>query len=683
MRCSVILLSELRCEGSNTMESTSESRGGLALLIGVNTYPHFECRRQLGGCVNDVQIMKDALTRRFGFQEDRIRVLTNMEATREAILAAFEDLVGQAGENENVVVHFSGHGSQIPDGPENDEPDGYDETLVPCDSGRAPYPNRDITDDEIHEWLKRLMCRTRYVTLIIDCCNSGTILREGKARGLPREERLTDGWAAPSHAKIAYRDALSGTKSFLREGEQCVLFAACRSNEFANEILFGDPPTVPHGTLTYHLVQELLSTEFKGATYTEIFERLRPKLTGRCESQHPQLEGERNRQVFGRETIEPMPFVSVLSRRGDQVTLEAGAVSGMSPGSLWRVYAPGTRELNDSAVLLGSVRILSVGASTSDAKVEEESQAGSVIPGARAVEGFARLAVDLLAPPEHPKTEAMAVALGRSKLLSRSYPGSPSQVRVLLLSPGAPDSDLTRQAGALTEDVWVVVDDRNCLMGAPVSTRKLEGAKIVVALLESMARLRAVAAVSNPDSPLAKLVDFNLYRLNGHEGAPPIKNDNGEMVFYEGDRLMLEMYNRSPRPLYVYVLDIGLTGRVAIVYPLPGSGELLESDQRIQVGTRSSEDLTLSLPPGFARLPEVFQGAARETLKLIVSTSPAEFRLLLQSGQRYRGRGPAGSLEDALAASFGSGAPFRSEEDWATFERTFRLLPKASPPPVA
>src|SRR5262249_20813182 len=152
-------------------------------------------------------------------------------------------------------------------------------------------------------------------------------------------------------------------------------------------------------------------------------------------------------------------------------------------------------------------------------------------------------------------------------------------------------------------------------------------------------------------------------------------------VLYEGDRLVLEMYNRSSRPLYVYVLDMGLTGRVAIVYPLMGSGELLESGQKIQVGVRSSEDMTLSFPLGFERLPEAFRSAARETLKRIVSTSPAEFRLLLQSGPRYRGGGP---VEEALAVTFGgkSPGPLAAGEDWTTVEQTFRLLPKASAPPL-
>ncbi len=658
--------------------SSSGPRGGLALLIGINTYPRFETKRQLGGCVNDVQIMKDALTRRFGFQEDRIRVLTNMEATRAAILAAFEDLVGQAREDKNVVVHFSGHGSQKPDGPENDEPDGWDRTLVPCDSGRPPQPNLDITDDEIHAWLKRLMKRTPFVTLIIDCCHSGTILRERKVRALP----------APARSEKVFRDAWVGTKSFLREGEQCVLFSACRSDEFAKELLKEDTQSVPHGALTYFLVQELLSPGFTGATCTEVFERFRPKLTGKLEDQHPQLEGERDRQFLGRENIVPMPFVSVLSRQGDRVTLEAGAVNGISPGARWLVYAPGTREVDDEAVLLGAVSIVSVGAAASEAKVEEESPAGAVIPGARAVEGFARLAVELLAPPEHRKTRSMAAVLERSKLLTRSYSGSQAKARVLLLSPADPAADLAHQVGALTEDVWVVVDDRGFLMSKPAPVRNDEAPRTVVANLESMARLRAVAAVSNPGSPLAKLVDFDLGRWTGVgvEVVPPLRDENGEMIFHEGDRLVLDLHNRSERPLYVYVLDIGLTGRVMIAYPLRGSGELLESDLRIRVGLRASEDLTLSFPAGFERLPEAFQAAARETMKLIVSTSQAEFRLFLQEGQRYRGSGPAGSVEEALATTFGSGSPpgfLSGGEDWTTVERTFRLLPKSPSPASA
>ena len=82
-----------------------------------------------------------------------------------------------------MVVHYSGHGSQVPD-LEGDEPDGLDETIVPHDSGRADPEtgigpaNRDITDDEIYERLRKLSAKTDAITLIFDSCHSGTISRD-------------------------------------------------------------------------------------------------------------------------------------------------------------------------------------------------------------------------------------------------------------------------------------------------------------------------------------------------------------------------------------------------------------------------------------------------------------------------------------------------------------------------
>ena len=628
------------------MNQEASSRGGWALLIGIDTYPNFESRRQLGGCVNDVHIMKDALMRRFGFHEHRISVLTNMEATRDAILAAFEDLVQRVGKDE-VVVHYSGHGSQKPDGPEKDEADGYDETLVPCDSGRLPdHENLDITDDQIHEWLLRLMQRTPYVTLIFDCCNSGTILREGKVRGLPREELPPGDRVPPVRGRTVYRDTQMGSKGWLRDGESenCVLFAACRNSEFANEILVGDSPQVPHGALTYFLVQELMSPRFTGATCTEVFERLRPRLKRKCKDQNPQLEGARNRELFGQATIQPMPFVSVLARKDDCVTLEAGATCGLIRDSRWNVYAPGTRSIDEHAVRLGALSIVSVGATTSEARVVEEIKPRAVIPGARAVEGFPRLSVDFGVPPGHPLAEDLAVAIAGSNLIAQSYPGDQVDARISLRS--------TRGG-----ETWVVTDGASSSLLAPELPCREPGAlKALLENLESVARLRMLATLANPGSTLSGLVDFEILRWSSpDECVPPLQDENGEMLFYEGDRLVLEIRNRASHPLYIHVLDIGLTGRICMAYPHDGSQEWLGRNQVHRAGFREGEDFTLYLPAGFDQLPEAIR-RDRETLKLIVSTSPGELRLLFQSGQRYR-------------------SPWK--EDWTTVERTFRLLPRA------
>ncbi|WP_072926278.1 caspase family protein [Microcystis aeruginosa] len=82
----------------------------LALLVGIDQYgvniP------PLPGCLTDVELQKDLLRYRFGFQDADIVTLTGQKASREAIEAAFlEHLIAQARAGDVVIFHFSGYGS--------------------------------------------------------------------------------------------------------------------------------------------------------------------------------------------------------------------------------------------------------------------------------------------------------------------------------------------------------------------------------------------------------------------------------------------------------------------------------------------------------------------------------------------------------------------------------------------
>ena len=83
----------------------------LALLVGINRYPHQE---DLAGCITDVELQRELLIHRFGFQADDIITLRDRQATREDIETAFiEHLTKQAKPDDVVVFHFSGYGGQI------------------------------------------------------------------------------------------------------------------------------------------------------------------------------------------------------------------------------------------------------------------------------------------------------------------------------------------------------------------------------------------------------------------------------------------------------------------------------------------------------------------------------------------------------------------------------------------
>lgn len=122
---------------------------GRALLIGINNYLSPQIR-SLQGAVNDVETMAQILSTRFGFSKSQIKILVDKEATRDGILSALQNFVGQAGPGDLLYIHFSGHGSQVKDF-EGDEEDGMDETIVPYDGRTGGI--RDITDDEIGEIL--------------------------------------------------------------------------------------------------------------------------------------------------------------------------------------------------------------------------------------------------------------------------------------------------------------------------------------------------------------------------------------------------------------------------------------------------------------------------------------------------------------------------------------------------
>ncbi|NCR70285.1 MAG: caspase family protein [Microcystis aeruginosa LG13-12] len=82
----------------------------LALLVGIDQYG--ANIPPLPGCLTDVELQKDLLRYRFGFQDADIVTLTGQQASGEAIEAAFlEHLIAQARLGDVVIFHFSGYGS--------------------------------------------------------------------------------------------------------------------------------------------------------------------------------------------------------------------------------------------------------------------------------------------------------------------------------------------------------------------------------------------------------------------------------------------------------------------------------------------------------------------------------------------------------------------------------------------
>ncbi|GAX10273.1 hypothetical protein FisN_3Lh475 [Fistulifera solaris] len=143
-----------------------------AILIGIN---YIGQKGQLSGCHNDVMNIKKYLINVHNFKESEMLILMDDNKhhapTRRNIEDAFQRITQYSQAGDVVFVHYSGHGSRIPD-LDGDESDGYDETLVPVDFKSAGQ----IVDDEILKLLVQPMKAGVTCTVLMDCCHSGTVL---------------------------------------------------------------------------------------------------------------------------------------------------------------------------------------------------------------------------------------------------------------------------------------------------------------------------------------------------------------------------------------------------------------------------------------------------------------------------------------------------------------------------
>ena len=147
-----------------------------ALLVGIGTYATLPEKMFLEGPKNDVPLIEKLLKEKQGFAPENIRILSDKDATRAAILASIEEwLVAGTQPGDRVYFYFSGHGLQVKD-QNGDEEDGLDEALSTFDiaAGDGDWTNV-ILDDEIDAMLAKL--KDRAVSVVIDACHSGTISR--------------------------------------------------------------------------------------------------------------------------------------------------------------------------------------------------------------------------------------------------------------------------------------------------------------------------------------------------------------------------------------------------------------------------------------------------------------------------------------------------------------------------
>ncbi len=315
-----------------------------ALVIGISDYIHLEPGEggDLVGPEHDARRIRDVLVMRQGFPEENVRVLVNHDATKTAIHEGITGwLVQNARPGDNVVITYSGHGSQMWD-EDGDEDDGLDETLAPADVIPSDTRN-DISDDEFNDWLG--MLPTDNVIVFLDNCNSGTGTRDvtpfSAGRLLARD---LDSIERPAGAS---RRALPGQgedETGFDAGRTRVLeLAAAQPSQVAVDALF---PAVEGreafhgGAFTTFMVQQLWKAP-DGTTYEDVFEEAYEALKRNRFQQDPYISEDvalKDLPLFfvdGATAGRGRMALPVTGVSGRNATLGAGLALGVTPGSIF------------------------------------------------------------------------------------------------------------------------------------------------------------------------------------------------------------------------------------------------------------------------------------------------------------------------------------------------------------
>ncbi|MGI2905209.1 caspase family protein [Tolypothrix sp. VBCCA 56010] len=354
-------------------EQTTQIPNLYALLIGIDYYlpgllPDGSSYASLGGCVRDVKRVEDYLKKTQKPKQIFKLTSSNTGATEppepkeqlptyENIVVKFQAITEIAQKDDQVYIHYSGHGGRAKTiYPELKGEGQPDEALVPMDIAKTN--ERYLRDVEIATLLKKMVNKGLVVTVVFDSCHSGGTTRGDTAiRGLEGEPDTT---SRPTDSLVASREELinnwleltQGTArkanagDWLPESRDYVLLAACRPSEYAYESVFNGKES--NGALTYWML-DTLANPSPDLTYKLLYDRVYAKVQSQFQTQTPMLFGEGERQVFGRSYANVHYTVNVLNvdTARNRVQLDAGSAQGLGEGARFAIYAPGTTDFSE------------------------------------------------------------------------------------------------------------------------------------------------------------------------------------------------------------------------------------------------------------------------------------------------------------------------------------------------
>lgn len=577
-----------------------------ALIIGSQT-------GGLNGVHADVAAIRQALDR-FGFNNLDIR--TGSNASREGILAGYEELIAAHRADDAAVIYYSGHGGRAlnPSEPEG-SPRQYLQFLVPTDFDTPGGGFRGIFAFELSGLLARLTATGSNVTIILDCCHAAMMSRDATTlspRALPRtwtdgvEERLKE--VAPLFAA-----APEGNPNAVR-------LVATERDRSAYEAPRADGTV--GGIMTDALFQAFgeADVDIARVNWAALGARVRELVIRRVPEQRPEVEGPSRRCLFQTKETGDAGGIVFFHDNG-RPSLRAGHLLGAMVGAEYGVMPFGeTRYLPEGVVANAVVTALE----GSISRVTLDPGNAAIADGALAFPKrlpFGKRAVALDGP-------GAAVIVERSKFVAAAK--RPEDAIATLRARDGTLSVFDAEGIALTD---VVADNES-------------GRNYVGEVLAGIARSDALRLLPAGDLPGA--LDVTWGRVEDGKRVP--MND-GDML-HLGERVYVDVTNNCGVEIRMALLDLGIGGDVTLLTASVPSGVPILPGERYTIGER--DGILSGLRTGWKQgVPT--DGPRRESFVVIGAEEQTNFRALEGRVEAMARDQASRSPLDTLLAQIGAG----------------------------
>jgi len=584
-------------------------------------------------------------------------------ATRAGILKAYDELIARASTEDAIVIYYTGHGGLTTNQtytPDTDLP-RYIQNICPTDYGSTTDDDfRGVSSFELSLQLAALTRKTKNVTVILECCFSAQLAREGAPAGAARVWPKLTRVVLTKHLQALRERARAFDKLALTGNPDAVRIAAAGQTESAHQVMLpsaGELRSIgldlPEGEwiggMTLRLAEILAQIGTAPVSWRSIAAELRARLF----IQRPEIEGPIARMPFSLATVEATTF-PVRSERGTAI-VAAGRLHGVSVGDVYGVMPAGSARI-DPAQLIEQLTIDEVLPTQSRARRITRHDAIELPVNAVAIAmslAFERLAVRVVADDAtRPVIEA---ALGSSGRVRAATPRDRDVLAEL------------RVHGSELE-----LHDAQGPLFAPA--RYPDRLRDAIADLENLATERRLRALSEDEGVAPADVSVELL-LIGHGGSRTLA-DHGEALGL-GDRIALRLVNRGTKPVFANVFNIGLRRRIALLSAYAASGIKLPPSMPVYVGDTPAGQLVgldLGWPHGLPR-----DQPRLDTLMVVITPEPADLSVLVSGEHLGHPKAITTPLE-ALLDQLATGRPrsFDAGHGAAAFAicwRDYRLFP--------